>query len=317
MESIAVESKWCPECKTQKAAGEFGRWTYHWTGLQSWCKACKGQKAKAKRAAARVERDAEKERLPDGLKRCLGCSDVKPFDEFWKHPRCPDGRNPRCKRCTSSNHAVLERNQEHARLRADGLRRCAGCREVKALGDFKYGARDGRCTPCLAQKYRDWQLANPKAIQAAGKRYRAKPGSQERAAQRGRRWRQNSPEKARLGAIRYRTKKMALPCDLSVSDRQRCLEYWGNRCAVCGQAPGLFHVLALDHWIPIKSPFCPGTIPSNIVPLCQAKSGGFMSCNPTKSARDPIEWLTERLGPRKAKRKLAEINRYFASVSRS
>jgi hypothetical protein len=54
----------------------------------------------------------------------------------------------------------------------------------------------------------------------------------------------------------------------------------------------------------------PGTVPTNIVPLCHGVDG----CNLSKSNGDPIEWLTSRYVPRKAKQILARIQAYFDSL---
>lgn len=127
--------------------------------------------------------------------------------------------------------------------------------------------------------------------------------------------RRESPEvllKRRIWEERRRTRKAALPDYFSVTDWQRCLDYFDHRCAVCKRPIGLWHSLAMDHWIPITDPNCPGTIPTNIVPLCHGQDG----CNNSKKDRDPVEWLTQRYAnnPRKAKRILARIEAYFASL---
>lgn len=69
-------------------------------------------------------------------KRCFKCSEVKPLDEFYAHPRMMDGRLNKCKTCTKrdvSDHRMkhIERFREYDRRRfqedperrADTLRR--------------------------------------------------------------------------------------------------------------------------------------------------------------------------------------------------
>ncbi|MBX3579877.1 MAG: HNH endonuclease, partial [Rhizobiaceae bacterium] len=60
----------------------------------------------------------------------------------------------------------------------------------------------------------------------------------------------------------------------------------GHCCAYCDSTGPLTQ----DHFIPLSSAKCPGTIPGNIVPACA-------SCNSSKRARDPFSWVsgTERL----------------------
>lgn len=70
----------------------------------------------------------------------------------------------------------------------------------------------------------------------------------------------------------------------------------------------------MDHWIPLSSPECPGTVPCNIIPLCHSKAGGSLCCNNVKGNRDPTVWLEEEFGLKKAKRVIKRINDYFASL---
>jgi hypothetical protein len=125
-------------------------------------------------------------------------------------------------------------------------------------------------------------------------------------------------EIARLAYHRHQARKRALPDDLDAKAVAFMWQYWQFACAICGrEAGGLFHVLALDHWIPLANPACPGTVAWNILPLCHAKRGVPLFsrapyCNNSKAAQDPLAWLTTTLGPRKAKAKLREIETYFA-----
>lgn len=109
----------------------------------------------------------------------------------------------------------------------------------------------------------------------------------------------------------YLARKRSLPIAFSSSDWDAALDYWGHQCAVCGRPRGLWHTLAQDHWIPLSDPRCPGTVPTNILPLCHGEGG----CNNSKGNKDPVRWLEERLGRRRAAQKLAEIQAYFAWVA--
>ena len=55
----------------------------------------------------------------------------------------------------------------------------------------------------------------------------------------------------------------------------------------------------------------PGTVPTNIIPLCCT---GHDNCNSSKSNKNPVTWLNDRLGQEAAARKLAEIKTYFEYV---
>ncbi len=113
----------------------------------------------------------------------------------------------------------------------------------------------------------------------------------------------------RLGNA-YLARKRSLPIAFSSRDWDAALDYWGHQCAVCSRPRGLWHTLAQDHWIPLSNPDCPGTLPNNILPLCHGEGG----CNNSKGSKDPIRWLEERLGKRRAAQKRAEIEAYFAWV---
>ena len=67
--------------------------------------------------------------------------------------------------------------------------------------------------------------------------------------------------------------------------------------------------MAMDHWIPIVSPDCPGTVPWNIVPLC----GGAGGCNNSKSDRNAAEWLIGKFGKRKGRAILRKIEAFLDS----
>lgn len=112
---------------------------------------------------------------------------------------------------------------------------------------------------------------------------------------------------------RRRAREVNLPCSFSTSIWEHCLEYFNHRCAVCLRPVGLWHTLAADHWIPIASPNCPGTIPTNIVPLCHGEGG----CNNQKNKQMPDVWLIDKYGIRKARRILKKIGDYFDSVKDS
>jgi hypothetical protein len=91
---------------------------------------------------------------------------------------------------------------------------------------------------------------------------------------------------------RYRDRKNALPVDYGPEDTTAALAYWEDRCPVCGTSLiGNYH---LDHVIPLTDPTPqnPGTVPSNILPLCA-------SCNASKCDQPLEVWLLRRVeGPR-------------------
>lgn len=119
-------------------------------------------------------------------------------------------------------------------------------------------------------------------------------------------------EKEKAYSSQRRARIRQLATDFTAQDWQKCLAYWDGCCAVCGRAEGLFWMIVPDHWIALCRSFSPGHTKGNIVPLCHSMNGAHQSCNLTKHARDPEEWLVWKLGPRKAKAKLKEIRTFFA-----
>lgn len=112
---------------------------------------------------------------------------------------------------------------------------------------------------------------------------------------------------------RHKARKRALSNSFTKQDWLRAVEYFGGCCAICGRPPGLWHKLAADHWIPLASADCPGTVPTNIVPLCHGEGG----CNNSKNDTNPIVWLEWKFGKRRAKQIEARINAYFEVTASS
>ena len=125
-------------------------------------------------------------------------------------------------------------------------------------------------------------------------------------------YKQNTTQ-AKLRYFRRVSNKQKLTCRYSKQDWEYAMAYFHGCCAVCGrQLNDLFgdHTAAMDHWIPLSSPDCPGTIPENIVPLCHGLNG----CNNSKGAKDPYQWVLEKFSPREAKNILNRIAQYFSSL---
>jgi hypothetical protein len=108
-----------------------------------------------------------------------------------------------------------------------------------------------------------------------------------------------------------RARKSDLPCNFSEADWRNTTTYFDGCCAVCGRPPGLWHTIAMDHWVPLSAPDCPGTIPANMIPLCH----GIDGCNNSKHNKTPHKWLVSKFGKRKAAAILRRIEGYFASLT--
>lgn len=118
------------------------------------------------------------------------------------------------------------------------------------------------------------------------------------------------PIKRAIGVQRRLARKRELPDTLTKEQWLACLEYFNNQCAVCGKPFDEQCKPYMDHWIPLKSPDCLGTVVKNIVCLCGGKGG----CNESKHSHDAKKWLSDFYPSEQAQAILQRIEEYFASL---
>lgn len=162
----------------------------------------------------------------------------------------------------------------------------------------------------LCERSKNYRATHKEQVREALRNYRAEHGDELRAY--GRRYREQHPEIHRRQTHIRREHKRGSYLKFTEQDWQRALNYFGGCCAVCGRPPGLWHTLARDHWIPLVGGG--EYTPKNLVPLCHSRADGENGCNNTKHKKDPILWLQERYGTRKAKVILKRIETYFEWV---
>jgi len=189
-------------------------------------------------------------------------------------------------------------------------------------------ARRDRDRDAFNAERREYYKNHKESVNAKNAKYRHK--DMEKQRRRTKEWRDANPEKSRQSGMLWQTKypekkrainrvilekrrarKIALPDGFTMLDWQRCLEYFNNCCAACGKPFENNKMTHADHWIPLASPNCPGTIPTNIVPLCGGKGG----CNNSKHKKQPLDWLIDKFGEEFAHYKLAEIEAFFEWVN--
>lgn len=253
------------------------------------------------------------------LKRCLKCGNEYPLtpEFFYRTKRSKSGFHAQCKTCsneaTSKWHKDNPDKTKAAQLRYDinhpGERRNISkrWRQNNPEKVKEHARRDRQLHhERTRENLKRWRQNNPERYRENNAKWRR--NNPEKVG----RWQKEHPENGRVKTSRYRARKRSLSDTLTPNQWVRCVEYFHGCCAVCGrQANDLFdtHTLAADHWIPLFSPDCPGTVVTNIVPLCHGVGG----CNNSKSATNPIKWLKQSY-PKTWRRIFAKIEAYFQWV---
>lgn len=287
-ETSPITEKTCCRCGEIKPVDEFFRAQGISDGYSAACRLCLS-KANGFNYVP-VERP--------GFKTCLYCGKELPrtTEFFYKSAEGRHGLSSRCKKCMNriakSHRERKEYSKDEQRefQKMEPTKICPRCKKVLPrtakhfYGDSsKPDGLSSMCQACTRANVHIWAVENPDRV----RRYMA------------------------IASNRRRARKRNLPDNFTSSDWQRALHYFKGCCAAC-QRPmnGLFHAPHADHWIPLSSPECPGTIPENMIPLC----GGTDGCNQSKNAKDAAEWLAAKFGPRKAVEILTRIEAYFEWV---
>ena len=221
---------------------------------------------------------------------------------------------------------------------------CSQCHQEKLLTDFAWrnhrkGTRQSKCRLCRAA----WNYANRERLSLIQKEYYEKnkekilaqqsiyhennkesqqnyqaeyyKSNAEKLCREAKIWHSNNPDKVREHRQRRKTLERNLPCDFTTTQRQFMLKYWNHACAYCGNQEGLLWRLADDHFIPLVSSDCPGTIATNMLPACHSATRGGGGCNSRKRSADPHVWLRRQFGDKQAAKIEKAITAYFVLVT--
>lgn len=250
------------------------------------------------------------------LKKCTNpeCGKEYPATTEYFY-RTKNRLTPRCRDCVKAQ-VLRYQSDNYEKARASSLRWKHENPEKHQESNHRWYKANPEKIAQYSRKA--WLNATPEQKrQGAERAKRHYYDDPERKQATSRKWKEANRERYRItlkiGTSRHRTRKLNLPNTLTAEQWTRALAYFNGCCAVCERPLiDLFgsHTVAMDHWIPIKSPDCPGTIATNIVPLCHGEGG----CNNRKSAIAPDEWLTRQFGKHKAKQILAKIQAYFDSL---
>lgn len=232
-------------------------------------------------------------------KACTKCGEIKPatLEHFSKCSKVRCGLAAWCKECEKQHR---KDNREYiARQRRKHYE--ANRTQKSEYDHLRYLEKREENTQRALEYYR----ANRAHVKKRINKYKALNKDRVNEWQR-QRYRRNPHKEAARRHIR-RARKHALPYTFKPKHWLLCLGYWHISCAVCGgQLRDLFGDVEphADHWIPLKHPDCPGTIPENMICLCS-------KCNLNKGAKPPDAWLLKRYGKSKANAILKRINEYF------
>lgn len=236
-------------------------------------------------------------------KRCVTCKNWLPatVEIFGKRSKYPDGLNIMCKECRRAYDAEW-RDASRDKIRETGRRYRENNPEQVAESRRSFHERHpgiqkeywrrfySRHRTVLLNKSRQYNLRNKEKVYQRILRYRA-------------------TNRATYMAVVHRrlARKHALPDNFREVDWNTALAYFHGCCAYCGSQQSLWHTIEMDHYVPLSNQTCPGTVPKNMVPACK-------SCNLHKSAKDPVAWINDTFGKRKAKQIIARIGAYFDSL---
>lgn len=243
------------------------------------------------------------------LKRCSSCKEMKPRSEYHKLSRAKDGLASQCKTCCAI--AVAKSREKYGRKRDKAKAKEAGrrwrennsekYREMKALSDKKY--RQNHPDVIARIRKRGYEKNREAIRQKARENY-----DPDKAKEQYQRFKLSPQYKSKAAAKNQRrlARLRDLPNTLSSQQWDDCQVYFGNACAYCGQRKEL----EMEHFIPLASPHCPGTVVTNIVPSCY-------QCNRSKQDKKPHKWLIGKFGTAEADIILKRIMDYFATFGES
>lgn len=231
---------------------------------------------------------------------CTKCGRELPatVEYFTTHKKTRDGLYPSCRSCKQKvprnySEAVRARNKkkyntnranpewvENKNLQARERYRI--CHPLPVI-EFR------TCTKCGCKKSITQFPRNGRAISSHCKACKSRWYSE---------YVRQNPHIGRVRNHQRRSRKNNLPHTLTEDQWKDTLEYFDNKCAVCGRssASDSEYTLAIDHWIPLADKDCPGTTVWNCIPLCHGKNG----CNNSKHNTPALVWLIKKYGHEKA-----------------
>lgn len=240
--------------------------------------------------------------MNDTTKICTKCGESFPAtnEYFYAYKRNKNGLSSWCKSCCQKYNQVnrnkrreyhrdyQQKNQSKIQLYQQEYYRINKDRLTKQHREYWKKYRQENLDRERERKFA-YRQSNPDKVSKQQQEYYA-----------------NNPDKRRVITQRRRARKNSLPDTFTEQQWITCLEYFNHSCAVCGIEFGDSTPHA-DHWIPLSSDECTGTIATNMICLCS-------SCNLSKFDKMPNVWLAERYEIDKSSEILKRIETYFDIV---
>lgn len=268
------------------------------------------------------------------MKQCTKCKKEYPAtaDYFNRNKACRDGLHTRCKTCKQKQNRqwwadnqseISERRKEQ--YATDEENRRKNLERSKQWRDENHEEVLQKKRAYYQQnrehdlaKSREWREKHPEYRKAYDREYAMKHRNRIRRykeewrvkniehVNKHRRYKyQQDPTSRMVSNLRREARKQNLPDTMTEVDYKFMMRYWNGACAITGAKDDL----QIDHWIPLASEDCPGTVPTNMIPLST-------SLNASKQDSQPFEWLVWKFGEDKAGEIVARIETYFEVVER-
>lgn len=220
-------------------------------------------------------------------KNCTKCGNIYPMtlEYFCAESRRKDGLRSICKECEfkyrqANRDRIAENSRKYNAKNKDKRREYNQINKEKKreyMREYHSANRDERL-----EYHKKYKLTNKDKLEE---------------------YRLANRDKYRINTSRYRARKRQLPDTFTSEQWLTCLEYFNYTCTVCDISFENAKPHA-DHWMPLTSSECIGTVANNMVCLCA-------SCNTSKGYKLPDIWLVERYGVDKANEVLEKIKCYF------